>query len=214
MKREFLKNLGIEGLTDEVIEKIMKENGADIEATKAKADKTKEIENLKTELATNSTKLQEANAQIEKFTELDIEGIKKEADEWKNKYTEFETKSKADKEAFEKQLKEQAYDFKLSEAVGQLKFPNELTKKAFMNELKSKNLPLEGEKILGFDDYIKEVGEQNPGIFVTDAAPIEEPKLPKLVDTTNGGGQPPKAKMSLMEMMKLKNANPNAQIEM
>ena len=38
MKREFLKNLNIEGLTDEIINKIMEENGKDVEAVKAKLE--------------------------------------------------------------------------------------------------------------------------------------------------------------------------------
>lgn len=204
MKREMLKSLGLE---DEAIDKIMAEVGKDIEATKAKADKSQEIENLKNELATVNTKLGEANVQIEKFTGLDIEGIKKEADEWKNKYTEFETKSKADKEAFETQLKQQAYDFKLKEATSKLKFPNELTREAFENKLKAKNLPLENEKFLGFDDYVKEIEEQNPGMFVAET-PINEPKLPEFTTPGTQAAQP-KAKISLIEMMKQKNANPN-----
>jgi len=61
----------------------------------------------------------------------------------------------------------------LNETVSNLKFPNELTKNAFVNELKAKKLPLEGDKLLGFDDYIKEVGEKNPGLFVTEEAPTD-----------------------------------------
>ena len=56
MKREFLKGLTIEvdgkqiNLSDAVIDSIIGENGKDIEATKAKADKSQEIENLKSQL--------------------------------------------------------------------------------------------------------------------------------------------------------------------
>jgi len=186
MKREFLKNLGIEGLTDEVIEKIMKENGTDIEATKAKTDKTQEIENLKTELKTTKETLDQANVQIKNFEGMDVAAKDKAIKEWETKYSDLEANAKTEREANENTLKQQAYEFKLSEATGQLKFPNELTKKAFMNELKSKNLPLEGEKILGFDDYIKEIGEQNPGMFITDAAPVEGTNIPTLVAPTGG----------------------------
>lgn len=180
MKKEELIALGV---SEDIAKQIMAINGTDIEAAKAKTGQatekvTQELENLKSELESNKQTLEQANAQIEKFKGLDVEGIKAQAEEWKNKYSEFETKSKADKEAFETQLKQQAYEFKLSEATGQLNFPNELTKKAFMNELKTKNLPLEGEKILGFEDYVKEIGEQNPGMFVVET-PSNEPKLPE-----------------------------------
>ena len=38
MKREFLKNLGIDGLTDEAIEKIMSEHGKTVKLTTDKLD--------------------------------------------------------------------------------------------------------------------------------------------------------------------------------
>ena len=173
MKREFLKNLGIEGLTDEVIEKIMKENGADIEAAKAKADKTQEIENLKSQLSEKDKLIEEANVQIENFKSLDVEGTKKAADEWKTKFEQAAAEAKTKEAEYQQKLTEQAYEFKLNETVSNLKFPNELTKNAFVNELKAKKLPLEGDKLLGFDDYIKEVGEKNPGLFVTEEAPTD-----------------------------------------
>ncbi|NLX61356.1 MAG: hypothetical protein GXZ06_02365, partial [Tissierellia bacterium] len=66
MKRQFLKELG---LTDEQIDKIMAENGKDIEKYKTLAE-TKE-----TELKQLKEHLEEANAQIEKFKDMDIESI-------------------------------------------------------------------------------------------------------------------------------------------
>lgn len=206
MKTDFLKGLG---LTEEQITSIMAENGKDIgkEQTKAQQniDKlTTELENSKLELKSKDELISNANSEIEKFKGLDVEGIKAQAEEWKTKYSEFEIKSKADKEAYEKQLADQARDFKLNEAVNTLKFPNELTKKAFISELKEKNLPFEGDKFLGFDDYVKQVGEQNPGIFVTEA-PIDETPVPQF--TTPSTNQTPLKKgMSLTEAMKKANA--------
>jgi hypothetical protein len=192
MKREFLKSLGLE---DEAIDKIIAENGKDIEATKAKADKSQEIENLKSELLAKDKLIEESNVQIQKFKEMDVDGIKAAAEEWKNKYTEFENQSKAEKEAYENKLKEQKYEFTLKEVTSGLKFPNELTQKAFLNELKAKNLPLEGDKLLGYDDYIKEVSEKNPGIFVTEE-PKKDEGLPQLVKDTSGAGTPPQSGMN------------------
>jgi len=188
MNRKFLEELkiGDQSLTKEQIDSIMAENGKDVEATKAKTDKTQEIENLKTELKTTKETLDQANVQIKNFEGMDVAAKDKAIKEWETKYSDLEANAKTEREANENTLKQQAYEFKLSEATGQLKFPNELTKKAFMNELKTKNLPLEGEKILGFEDYIKEIGEQNPGMFVTDAAPVEETTLPTLVASTGG----------------------------
>ena len=167
MKRDFLKGLKIEvdgkevTLTDAIIDSIISENGKDIEATKAKADKTQEIENLKSQLSEKDKLIEEANVQIENFKGMDVEGIKKAADEYKAKYEQAAAEAKTKETEYQQKLAEQAYEFKLNETVSTLKFPNELTKNAFVNELKAKKLPLEGEKLLGFDDYIKEVGEKN-----------------------------------------------------
>ena len=100
MKREFLKNLNIEGLTDEAIDKIMGENGKDVEAMKAKfeaetSEKTAlqttlkerddQLEKLKTESGAADTlkqqisELQAANAQKEKEYAADMKRIKRES---------------------------------------------------------------------------------------------------------------------------------------
>ena len=186
MKRDFIKGLNIEGLTDEIIDKIMTENAKDIQREQLKAEKsTQEIENLKSQLSEKDKLIEEANVQIENFKGMDVEGIKKAADEYKAKYEQSAAEAKTKEAEYQQKLAEQAYDFKLNETVSNLKFPNELTKNAFVNELKAKKLPLEGDKLLGFDDYIKEVGEKNPGLFVTEEAPTDPTPEVVLKPTNN-----------------------------
>ncbi len=77
MKREFLQNLkiGDQALTKEIVDAIMDENGRDIEAAKKPfAD----YDTIKSQLG-------EANTTIEGFKAMDIDGIKKAADDWKKK---------------------------------------------------------------------------------------------------------------------------------
>lgn len=77
MKREFLQNLkvGDQPLPKEVIDAIMEENGHDIEnAKKPFAD----YESVKEQLTA-------ANKQIEEFKGMDIDGVRKAAEEWKAK---------------------------------------------------------------------------------------------------------------------------------
>jgi len=90
MNREFLKSLGLE---DEAIEKIMAENGRDIEKFKSDA-KAKE-----TELASTKKQLVDANKEIESFKEMDVEAIKKAADDYKTKYEQAEKDAQAQIEA-------------------------------------------------------------------------------------------------------------------
>lgn len=77
MKREFLQNLkiGDAALPKEIIDAIMDENGKDIEnAKKPFAD-----------YETVKTQLDEANKTIADFKGMDIDGVKKAAEEWKAK---------------------------------------------------------------------------------------------------------------------------------
>ena len=100
MKREFLQNIkvGDAALPKEIIDLIMEENGKDIEAVKAKfAD----YDSIKGQLV-------EANKQIEDFKGMDIDGVRKAAEEWKQKAEQAENDA-AQKIAdmqFESSLKE------------------------------------------------------------------------------------------------------------
>ena len=82
MKREFLKNfkVGEQELPKEVIDAILDENSSDIDAAKAKfAD----YDAVKAQLA-------EASQTIESFKGMDVEAIRREADQWKSKAEEAE----------------------------------------------------------------------------------------------------------------------------
>ena len=77
MKREFLQNfkVGDQDLPKEIVDAIMEENGHDIEtAKKPFAD----YESIKEQLTA-------ANKQIEQFKGMDIDGVRKAAEEWKAK---------------------------------------------------------------------------------------------------------------------------------
>lgn len=88
MKREFLKNfkVGDQELPKEVVDAILDENSSDIEATKTKFG---DYDTIKAQLT-------EANATIESFKGMDIDAIRKEADDWKAKAEQAE-KDKATK---------------------------------------------------------------------------------------------------------------------
>lgn len=78
MKREFLQNLkvGDQPLSKEVIDAIMAENGRDIEAAKKPY----------ADYDTIKGQLEEAQKTIKGFEEQDIEGVRKSAKEWQEKY--------------------------------------------------------------------------------------------------------------------------------
>lgn len=109
MKREFLQNfkVGDQGLSKEIIDAIMEENGKDIENAKSKfADYAA----LKEQLAA-------ANKTIEEFKGMDIDGIKQAAEEWKQKAEQAENEAKA-------KIADLEFESTLKEAVSSAKGRN------------------------------------------------------------------------------------------
>lgn len=97
MTKEELEALG---LTEEQIKDVFKINGKDIEKVKGDLKgKEETIETLQGQLDT-------ANKEIEDFKELDVDEIKKRADDYKTKYETAETEAKEELESlkFEHQL--------------------------------------------------------------------------------------------------------------
>lgn len=152
MKREFLKELD---LADDVIDKIMSENGKDIEKHKTQA------ETAKTELETVKGQLSEANKQIEDFKGMDIDGIKRAADDWKEKYEKAEKDYKA-------KVAEMEFDNLLSGKLADVKFTSDYAKKGVFDEIKGKGLKVENGSILGFDEVFNSIKEAQPSAFESD----------------------------------------------
>lgn len=156
MKRDFLKELGIE---DAVIDKIMAEHGKTVEKQKSNTEKEKQdSEKVKAELEEVKVQLEEANTQIQGFKDMDIEGVKKSADDWKAKY-------EADTKALKEKQSKMEYDFGVKEYLSQFDFVSDFTKKAFIEEFKSKEFKFEEGKFLGADDFINNFKESNEGVF-------------------------------------------------
>lgn len=146
MKREFLKAMGI---TDEQIDKIMDEHGKTTNSLKT------ENETYKTELNSTKEQLSEANKAIDSYKGMNIEDIKKSAEDYKTKYEESE---KINKEAIEK--------LKLDHAI-----ENRLIKEGAKNTkavkaiLDLSNIKLENDNLVGFDDLIKASKENDPYLY-------------------------------------------------
>ena len=153
MKREFLQNIkvGDAALPKEIIDLIMEENGKDIEAVKSKyAD----YDSVKEQLT-------EANKQIEGFKGMDIDGVRKAAEEWKQKA------EQAEKDAAQK-IADIQFDGMLKEAIAAAKGKNQKAIAALLDleSLKqSKNQAEDIKKALEGvakdNDYLFD-GEQTP----------------------------------------------------
>lgn len=195
MKRDFLKNLG---LTDEVIDSIMTENGKDIEAEKKKATSIQnKLDTANTELATVKEQLTNANTTIQSYKDMDIEGIKQSAEEWKTKYEE-------DTKKLQDELKAKDYDFAVREYMNGFKFIDDEVKELVVNKFKEKGFKHEEGKFLGADDFMKEYKEVHKSLFAPDEP--QEP-VPTIVKPTGGEPNSGTPKLSLTQMMAAANKN-------
>ena len=158
MKREFLKELGLE---DDVIGKIMKEHGKSIQ----KLDDTIEtyrgkISDMQTEIATKGKDYEDLNkdytvakAKVEEFEKMDVDGLKNTIQEWENKYNQRE------------------YDLSVDKYMQGYKFTSDLAKEATISKFKEQKFKLKDGKLDGAEEFMKKFMEDNKSAFVDESDP-------------------------------------------
>lgn len=150
MKREFLKNLGLE---EEAIEKIMTEYGKSISNEKAK------IDDLTSKLEANSTKISEYEAKVANLEKVsnDSAKVQEELDNLKKSIAENEAKAKAKAE-------DEALTKNITSAFGDKKFVNDYTKNAIISDIK---VALKDSNNAGKSakDLFEELTKDKDGIF-------------------------------------------------
>lgn len=161
MKREDLKALG---LTDEQIDKVMAENGKDIEKIKSSADTAKaELDGIKAQLS-------EANKTIDGFKGQDIEGVKKSADEYKAKFEQAQKDAAA-------QVAQLKFDHALEGALTGAKAKNVKSVRALLDTSLMKLV--DDGSISGLKEQLEKIQKDNSFLFDT-----EQP-LPQVVLNSN-----------------------------
>ncbi|HZW02883.1 MAG TPA: phage scaffolding protein [Anaerolineaceae bacterium] len=154
MKREDLEK--IDGLSKEAIDKIMAMNGQDIEKHKTAAETAKsETDGLKKQL-------EDANKQIESFKGMDIDGVKKAADEYKAKFEQAQTDAA-------KQIADLKFQHALDGALTGAKAKNPKAVKALLDmEALQKAFDDKTGTFIGFDEHLKPIKEANDYLFEGD----------------------------------------------
>lgn len=171
MKREDLIALG---LTDEQVNKVMNENGKDIEKYK------KEVEKYKTQFESTKASLDEANTTIESYKgkDMNIEKIQQAADEWKNKY-DTETKALNDK------LTAQERKYATDSYFAGMKFTSESAKRGIIAQFNEQKFELKDGKFIGADEYMKTLKESDAGAFATEKPDVTLPSFSRGTQTNN-----------------------------
>ena len=158
-------------------------------------DRDKDLETLKTQLV-------DAGTDAEKLATLNDD------------FTKLQGKYDAEVKSYKEQLKKQAYDFAVKEFANTKEFTSGAAKRDYIDQLRKAELKMDGDKILGAEDFTTKYMEENADAFVIKSEPAPEPakhEPPKFVGPT-GGTEP--AKPSLSELMRMKNENPEAVISL
>ena len=180
---EFLKEILGEELYSQVSEKVNSYN-----SDEKNKDNQVKIGNLgsgnyvgkekfdakETEISGLKEQLKNANNEIQSYKDMDVDSIKQSVSDWETKY------NKDTKELQDKLIKKD-YEYKVKEKVSGLKFTSESAKKSFMADLMAKDLKLENDTILGFDDFVKNYKETDPNAFES------EQKQPQFSNGNNSG---------------------------
>ena len=158
------KELVALGIDEAVADQIIVLHGKDIEAHK------KNVALLQGELDTTKTQLIEAGKTIEGFKTMDVDAIKKSADDYKA----AAEKARADADVEIAQLK---FDHALDTSLSNARAKNVKAVKALLN-VSDLKLDADG-KLIGFKDQIEKVRADNEYLF------IDESEMPKIVTGTN-----------------------------
>ena len=172
-----------------------------------------QIKTLNDTISTRDKDLKDLKAQLETAAQAD--GADKEAlEKLTADMASLQSKYNDDMKAYKTQLAEQSYEFAVKEYANGIEFSSAAAKRDFIGQLKSAGLKMDGDKILGADDFKAKYQETNSDAFPIkkDPAPAPAPDstLPKFVD---GTGTPDTGKkLSLSELMRMKNENPELNI--
>lgn len=153
-----------------------------------------EFDRKELELTSIKGQLDDANKEIKSYKDLDIEGIKKAAKEWEEKYN-------SDTKELKTKLERQEYEFKAKEYLNGFNFINDRMKKSVMDEFLAQDFKLDGSIFLGANDWMSKLKEDEPTIFIQEDEEKEEPIIiTKKIDPNNN-----KNKVSLSELMRKAN---------
>ena len=190
MKTEELQALG---LTEDQIKKVFELSGKDVNAEK------KKTQAAEADRDQWKTRAETAEETLKGFDGVDVEGLNKQIEDWKNKAAEAE-------KDFQKQIEERDFADALKEEMEAFKFTSEAAKKAIMAEVKEAGLKLKDGKILGLSDLIGQIKEKDASAFAPDKDPAKFTEVPKESQGTQTGFN----KLSLAEKMKYANEHPTS----
>lgn len=127
--------------------------------------------------------LKEANDTIESYKDMDIEGIKKSAADWKKKYDE-------DTQKLNQQIEADRKAFAAERYIAGQKIKSPLSRKAILQEFLAQNLEFKDGTFTGADEYMEKVRKQYPDEFEQEQEPNQGRQKGTWVRGTQGTYKP------------------------
>ena len=125
--------------------------------------------------------------------------------------TALQTKYDKDLKAWEAKNAQQAYEYAVRTAAGREKFSSAAAQKQFVAEAIKQGFKMDGDTLMGYTDFLAKYKTEDPGAFITEEpAPAPAP-APQIV--LPGKSTPAPKKMSLSELMRMKNENPDFKVD-
>lgn len=129
------------------------------------------------EIAAKDKQIEELNSTMS-ARDTDLEGLKKQLEEagadagkleeLQASLKELQSKYDGDTKAFKEQLRHQAYEFAVKEYANSKIFSSNAAKRDFIQSMLAKGLKMDGDKILGADDFVTAYSADNADAFMTE----------------------------------------------
>lgn len=127
--------------------------------------------------------------------------------------TDLQNKYNTEKTDYENRLTRQNYEFMVRERANGLHFSSTAAKKAFIQEAIGKEFKVDGDSLLGYEDFVTKYKADDPSAFATEKPePTPEPKPTPTVVLPSSGKPAPGKRHSLTELMMSRNENPESPI--
>lgn len=188
-------------LTYDEFEALVKEKGAkfaDLSDGKyvSKSKYDADIKAVNQQVETLNTQIADLNGTIT-TRDTDLEALKKQleqAGEDKTKLealstsmSDLQAKYDADTKGYQDKLRQQSYEFAVKEYANTQKFTSKAAKRDFIKAMTERNLQMEGDKLIGGDDFKAKYAEENGDAFYVEPEPTPAPAEPEPTP------EPPKA---------------------
>lgn len=120
-----------------------------------------------TDLANLQKQLEEAGQDADKLAELN------------NQFTGLQTKYEDDIKAYQSKMQQQAYEFAVKEFANTKKFTSQAAKRDFTQAMIKRGLQMEGDKLIGGDDFVSIYAQENDDAFYKEPEPTPIPDIPQ-----------------------------------